>query len=145
MPLQTIKTYFDGRVLYECEAESLLLALQEAVKDRVNLEGARLEGARLEGAQLEGAWLQGARLQGAKIDWNSHWLLGELLHRAARDDIAKRKIAGLVTISTDWCWEKFLAINEPLRGWALGVLNGYVTDGDNAPEVVTDARTEASS
>jgi hypothetical protein len=70
-------------------------------------------------------------------------LIGELLRRAARDDVAKRKVAGLVTISTDWCWDQFLVINDPLRDWALGVLVGYVTDGDGAPQAVVSCRTEA--
>ena len=163
MPCQKIESRFDGRVLYRCESESLLLALEEAVESGANLWGANLGGANLRGANLRGAnlwganlweanlWganlgeanLRGANLRGATIAWGSHPLIAELLRRAACDDPAKRKVAGLVAISTDWCWEKFLAIDDPLRGWALGVLAGYVTDGDGAPKVVADYRTEA--
>lgn len=50
-----IKSRFDNRTLYECEADSLLEALQQAVKSGVNLRGANLRGADLSGADLSGA------------------------------------------------------------------------------------------
>jgi len=52
--IQKIVSRFDGHTLYECEAETLLLALQQAVKDRANLAGANLDRANLAGANLAG-------------------------------------------------------------------------------------------
>ena len=82
---------------------------------------------------------RGASLEGAHLNWNSHWLLGTLLLQAAGSDIEKRKIAGLVAVSTDWCWKHFLSMDDLLRGWALGVLSQYVVDGDVAPSVLQQA------
>ena len=90
---QQIKSRFDDRVLYECEADSLLEALQAAVKaganltranlyeanltranldeanlTRANLYGANLYGANLTRANLDGANLDGANLYGANLD-----------------------------------------------------------------------------
>jgi uncharacterized protein YjbI with pentapeptide repeats len=64
---QVIKSRFDGRTLYECEADSLLLALQQAAKLGANLSGAYLSGAYLSGADLLGADLSGADLSGANL------------------------------------------------------------------------------
>ena len=49
-----IKSRFDGQVLYDCEAETMLECLQEAVKSRAYLAGANLAGANLAGAYLAG-------------------------------------------------------------------------------------------
>ena len=50
-----IKSRFDSTVLFTCEAASMLLALEAAVKARANLSGANLSGANLSGANLSGA------------------------------------------------------------------------------------------
>jgi len=125
---------FDGRTLYECEADTMLAALQQAVKS-----GADLCGADLCGADLRGANLDGANLDGAKINWQSHDLIAEILLRAAGHDVQKRMVAGLILVSPDWCWDKFLSIESDLRDWAITTLREYVQDGDNAPEIL---RTE---
>lgn len=104
--------------------------------DRANLVRAYLAGADLVGSHLFGADLRHSNLVGAKINWNSHDLIAELLRRAAGSDVERRKIAGLILISRDWCWDQFLAIDSPLRDWALDTLAPYVVDGDNAPEVL---------
>jgi len=155
---------FDGRTLYECEADTMLAALQQAVKSgadlcgadlcganlrgaylcRANLDGANLDGANLDGANLDGAYLRGANLDGAnldgaKINWQSHDLIAEILLRAAGHDVQKRMVAGLILVSPDWCWDKFLSIESDLRDWAITTLREYVQDGDNAPEIL---RTE---
>jgi hypothetical protein len=62
-----IKSRFDGQVLYDCEAETMLECLQEAVKSRAYLAGANLAGANLAGANLAGANLAGADLAGANL------------------------------------------------------------------------------
>ncbi len=106
-----------------------------------NLRGAYLEGANLRGAYLRGAYLEGAYLRGAKINWSSHDLLAEILRLDASDDVDKRKFAGLVLISRDWCWKNFIALNDPLNDWALDVLSTYVQDDDNAPAILRQRKT----
>ena len=65
--LQKITSRFGGITLYECEADSLLEALQKAVKARANLDGADLTRANLTGANLTRANLDGADLYGANL------------------------------------------------------------------------------
>ena len=65
MNTQKIVSRFDGRIIYECEAETLLLALQQAVRSGANLSGANLYCVDLSGANLSGANLSGANLSGA--------------------------------------------------------------------------------
>jgi hypothetical protein len=80
------------------------------------------------------------------LAWQSHWLIGSLLFRAAGDSVPRRKVAGLVAVSQDWCWDRFLALGDPERDWALGVLVGYVSDDDGAPQVLRDlAATRAAT
>ena len=172
MTTRTITSRFDGRTLYECEAESLLKALRTAVRSGADLCGADLRGAYLRGAylcgadlsgadlrgaylrgaylgsadlggadlrgaDLRGAYLGGADLGGAKMNWQSRDILGEILRRAAGLDIGKRKVAGLVLISRDWCWSRFATLeSDPLFDWALDTLAEYVQDGDDAPDIV---------
>jgi hypothetical protein len=98
-----------------------------------DLSGANLSGADLYGARFSGADLSGADLYGAKLNWSSHDLLAELLRRAAGEDLAKRKVAGLILVSREWCWSEFLALEDPETEWALGVLRKYVIEGEVAP------------
>ena len=67
MPIQKIISRFDGRTLYECEADSLMTAMQKAVKAGVNLAQACLARAYLARANLAGANLAGANLAGKPI------------------------------------------------------------------------------
>ncbi len=99
-----------------------------------DLRDADLRGADLRYADLRGADLRDAELRGAKIAWQSHDLISELLRRAAGYDVERRKIAGLVLVSRDLCWRKFLALEDAQHEWALGVLRKYVRVGDGAPE-----------
>jgi uncharacterized protein YjbI with pentapeptide repeats len=62
-----IKSRWDGRVLYQDEAESLKALVVAAVKAGANLGGADLYGANLGGADLRGADLRGANLYGANL------------------------------------------------------------------------------
>jgi hypothetical protein len=101
-----------------------------------NLEGANFEGAKLIDANLIDAKLEGADLTGANLNWQSHDLIAEILRRAASDDIEKRKVAGLILVSRDWCWKEFLSLNDPITEWALDELAKWVQDGDNAPEML---------
>jgi len=106
---------------------------------RANLYGANLARANLYGANLAGANLDGANLDGAKLNWQSHGLVAELLKRAAGQDVRHRMVAGLIAVSLDWCWDKFLALRHDYPAeleWALGVLAAHVIEGDNAPAVI---------
>ena len=120
---------------------------------QADLQAADLRGADLRGAYLRYADLQDANLRyadlryanlryadlkGARINWQSHDLIAELLSRAAGDDIEKRKIAGLILVSRDWCWDKFLKIGDPLQDWAIDTLQQYVVDGDGAPKALKE-------
>jgi hypothetical protein len=62
-----IKSRFDERVLYECEAESMPEVLQNAGKVGANLRGANLSDADLSDADLRGADLSDADLSGANL------------------------------------------------------------------------------
>jgi len=60
-----------------------------------------------------------AYLKGARMNWQSHDLIAELLRREAGEDIDRRSLAGLILLSRDWCWDRFLALSHPQREWAL--------------------------
>jgi len=118
--------------------------LRDANLRAAYLGSANLRDANLYGANLRGANLYDANLRNARLNWMSHDLIAELLLRAAGNDIAKRKLAGLVLISPFWCWKNFLVrlADDPLLPWALDVLAEYVTDGDNAPEELRDLKSK---
>ena len=62
-----IKNRWDGKVIYQDEAESFLALVQAAVKSGVNLSRANLYMANLPGANLSGADLSRANLSGANL------------------------------------------------------------------------------
>jgi len=134
-----IKSRWGGAVLASKDLPTLRDALEAAVRD-----GAYLGGAYLGGADLRGAYLGGAYLRDLVINWNSHDLIAEILRRAAGEDVAKRKIAGLILVSRDWCWDNFLELRrDPLFGWALDALAACVRDEDNAPDVLRKRAAKA--
>ena len=63
-----ILSRWNDAVLFEGEFETLISALEEAVRKGAYLEGANLEGANLGGANLKGAYLEGANLGGANLE-----------------------------------------------------------------------------
>jgi len=160
MAKQIIKSRFDDRILYKCDAETQLLAVQEAISRGADLSGAYLSGADLRGAYLRGVDLRGAYLRdaylrgvdlrgaylrGAKFNWQSHELIAAALLRAAGSDVEKRKVAGLILVSGDWCWRKFSTLaTDPLYEWAMTTLAEYAQDGDGAPTCVAAAGTASS-
>jgi hypothetical protein len=101
-----------------------------------DLRGADLSGADLRSADLSRADLRGADLSGAMINFQSHDLLAEILLDAASTDIERRKVAGLILVSRDLCWDDFIRIDSPLKSWALGELAKYVVEGDNSPKIL---------
>jgi uncharacterized protein YjbI with pentapeptide repeats len=108
-----------------------------------NLGHADLSGADLGGANLGGANLRYADLRGAKFNWQSHALLSEILLRAAGDNMGRRMLAGLVAVSTDWCWDQWLSLEHPERAWAIAELAKWVRPDDGAPEVIRAAARAA--
>ena len=125
--IEAVAAYCDGTG----SAEQCREAAEAAVR-----EGANLSCANLRGADLSYAGLSCANIEDATINWQSHDLIAEILRRAAGADIEKRKIAGFMLVSRDWCWGRFLAQDDPQRDWALGVLRKYVRDGDGAPDIL---------
>lgn len=123
---------FNGARLHEADFENAALA--GASFARAELHAARLRGTDLGKSDFEGAELVKADFTGAILPWQSHDVLAELLRRAARRDVAKLKVAGLVLVSRDRCWGDFVALDDPLKEWALGTLAAYVRPGDGAPE-----------
>ena len=97
---------------------------------------ANLRDADLRGANLSDADLRDADLRGADLNWNSHELISTILLQAALDNPKKRMIAGLISISTDWCWKDFLRIEVPYKSWAIKELRKWVQDVDNAPAMI---------
>jgi uncharacterized protein YjbI with pentapeptide repeats len=110
--------------------------LQNANLQNADLYNANLQNADLQYANLYNANLQYANLYNAKLNFTSHNLLAEILKRAALDDVKHRKIAGLVLISTDWCWDKFISLKDPSMKWALTELAKMIVLEDNHPEIL---------
>ena len=108
-----------------------------------NLRYADLGGADLRGANLRGADLGHANLRDAKLNWQSHALLSEILLRAAGDSVERRMLAGLVAVSTDWCWGQWLSLEHPERVWAITELARWVRPDDGAPDVIRVAARAA--
>ena len=134
-----IKSRWDGKVLWEGEAESLKEAIEVAVKQRADLSGANLSGANLyradlygadlsraylsganlseanlSGANLSEANLLGANLYGANLNVKippvcSHQFISEILFRAARKE-AERDFAARIRMETEQCWEYFIKL-----------------------------------
>ena len=131
-----IKTVF-GAVLFEYESENNTVkkTVEQADLKGANLKGADLKGADLKGAYLKGAYLKGADLEGANLgSFTSHDLIAEILKRAAGDDVGKLKIAGLILLMREWCWEHFLKLEDANKKWALTELAKWVRE--DTPEEV---------
>ena len=65
-----IKHRWDESVIYECEADSVKIAVRLAIDAKAHLSGANLSKADLSGANLSGAYLSRAHLSGANIDFS---------------------------------------------------------------------------
>ena len=126
-----IKNRLTGKVLKVVEGETL---------SRADLSGAYLSGADLRGAYLSGAYLRG-EYEGktVQMNWESHDLISFLLMLDAGKDMEKRKVAGLILVSRDMCWDDFAKLNDPLAPWVIDTLAKWVTGGDNAPKILQAA------
>jgi hypothetical protein len=101
------------------------------------LRSADLRSADLRYSDLRSADLRSADLRYAKVQWNSHAMIAEILRQAAGDSVGRRKIAGLILVSPDWCWGKWLRLrNSRHFDWAFDTLAAFVQDGDGAPEAL---------
>ena len=80
-----IKNCFDLSVIFECEADSMKLAVELAIKSGANLSVANLYGANLSGADLYGANLSRADLSGANL--SGSYLYGANLYGEKIDKI----------------------------------------------------------
>jgi hypothetical protein len=101
-----------------------------------------LTAARFDGVDLSQTTFHGSNLTGTQFDhvkamnWNSSELVAELLRRAAGQDRAQMKVAGLVWAlsATPKNWYIFLGeTDERYLEWALNALAPYVREGDDAP------------
>ena len=139
-----LKSVIDAHALWVAGSGGKRANLSSAVLSGADLSGANLSSADLSGANLfsadlYGADLSSADLSGANLHWNSHQLLSEILLRAAGEDAGRRSFAGLVRISTDWCWHRYLRMTDnPALEWALDELAKWVQPDDHAPQCVTD-------
>ena len=96
--MHEIKNRWTGAVIFTSkDSETLLHALERAVEEKVNLDGASLVGANLVGANLDGASLVGANLDGASLDSirNDFW---DVLIRARHEipELRKHLVEGKV-------------------------------------------------
>src|SRR4029077_7143275 len=130
-----------GGLLHEVESGSLRGAdLRGADLRGADLRGAYLSGGDLSGAYLRGANLRGAYLSGAKMNWDSHDLIAARLLQAAYQDAERRKIAGLILVSRDWCWERFLRVfsSDPLWSWGLTEMRTWIVEDDGHPAILDE-------
>ena len=128
------QAYLRGADLQQADLRGA--GLQDADLRNTNLRGADLQRADLQDADLRGADLQQACLEGAVGYWQSHDAIASILMKACRDSIPRRKLAGLILISRDWCWTQFLALDDSEKDWAMQVLADAANPDD---ETVPDA------
>ena len=62
-----IRHRYNSSVLFECDADSVKIAVKLAIEAKADLSGANLSGADLSGADLYGANLSRANLSGADL------------------------------------------------------------------------------
>ncbi len=99
-----------------------------------SLVWADCQGCSLIGANFDYAELTHTNLHNASMNWSSHDLIAELLFREAdSEDVEKLKIAGLVFLQRDWCWNHFRDLKDPLQRWAFRVLKKYSTEASPFP------------
>ena len=101
-----IKNRFTLNVLfsYECEENTILKTVNEALKKGADLQGANLQGADLQGAVLQGADLQDANLQDAYLrgaDLQGAYLQGADLQGADLDFSCLPLFCGSLRMKTD--------------------------------------------
>ena len=126
--------------------------LRHADLREADLSRTDLRETSLVGADLRGTMLTGARLEGTLCDWRWSAIPAELLRRQDGDSAGGCRLVVALAFHDDpgpWSWLKLIAGHDHLTDWALGVLAGWVQDGDNAPDLLrymtADAATGRSS
>lgn len=122
--------------------------LRQADLREADLSRADLRGASLVGADLRGAILTCARLEGTLCDWRWGAIPAELLRQQQDPSAGGSRLVVALAFHDDpgpWSWLKLIAGHGPLTDWALGVLAGWVRDGDNAPELLRYLAADAAS
>ena len=99
-----IKSWYDGKILFEGEFGSLKLSVEAAVKSGASLDGANLDGASLDRASLVGASLYRANLVGASL-YRAN-LVGANLVRASLDGATKLTMT--TRLPTGETWKEYL-------------------------------------
>jgi uncharacterized protein YjbI with pentapeptide repeats len=111
---------------------------------RVKFRGTCLIGATFEGANLFGvdfrkaslmrADFRNADLRQLRVNWCSHDLVAEILRRAARADLDKLHVAGLILLQRQWRAADFIELGHPQTAWVLETLRPYVREDDEVPD-----------
>ncbi len=113
--------------------------LRYADLSSADLRYANLSYANLSSADLRYADLSSADLSSLKVfNWQSHELIAQVLFQKSGDNIERRKIAGLILISKDWCWDQLFKIESPERSWAIELLKSQNPEG--MPNVLKEAK-----
>jgi uncharacterized protein YjbI with pentapeptide repeats len=104
-----------------------------------DLSRADLRGTSLVGADLRGTILTGARLEDTLCDWRWGAIPAELLRQQHGPSAEGSRLVVALAFHDDpgpWSWLKLFAGHGHVADWALGVLAGWVRDGDNAPDLL---------
>jgi uncharacterized protein YjbI with pentapeptide repeats len=94
---------------------------------KADLERSNFSGAKLQACNTAGAYVYNTVLEGTMLPETSHEFMAEVLRQAAGDDIEKVKVAAYIAFNENKCWSDFLAINDPLKDWAVSVVKKYVS------------------
>lgn len=121
---------------YQCDLEAA--NLQNADLTSVSFIACDLGDASFDGADLYGCAFVGCRFSGAtfervEMNWASHELIGYRLFEAAGDNADKRKIAGLIYLSEDWCWTDFINIPSRHKDWVYRTMKSWLTGKEDEP------------
>ena len=86
-----IKHRHTGKIIFECDADSIKLTLLAAIKAKCNLRGSDLRGSDLRGSNLSGSDLSDSDLRGSNLTvaWHVHHeILWEVLTKPIENRIA---------------------------------------------------------
>src|SRR5262249_19625217 len=113
-----------------------------------DLSRADLRGTNLIGADLRGTILTGARLDGTHSDWRWSAIPAELLRQRQGPWAEGSRLIVALAFHDDpapGSWLKLVAGFDRRAGRALGILAGWVRDGDNAPDLLRYPAVDAMS
>jgi hypothetical protein len=103
--MKIVSRWDANKVLWEGECDNIREELIAAVASKADLGYANLRYANLGSVR--------------NPPMQSHAFWAELLRRAAGDNLHRRMVAGLVAVSTDWCWPRMIALmtGELAQDW----------------------------